>query len=142
MEEEKIKGIEVKKKEQIYKGKTLEELKVLDVREFAKLLPSNSKRNVLRNFQEHENFLKSVKEKLTKGKKSVRTHKRDLVILPELVGTKLQIHNGKEFIPIEVVFEMIGHKFGEFSLTRAKARHSKDEKSAKKKEEPVKKDKK
>ena len=125
--------MEITKKEQTYKGKTLEELKKLDVREFAKLLPSNRRRNVLRNFQEHEKFVTTVKEKTNKGKKSIRTHKRDLIILPELVGYKLQIYNGKEFVPIEIIFEMIGHKLGEFSMTRAKAKHSKDAKSGKKK---------
>ena len=139
MEEKENKGIEVRKKEQTYKGKTLKELKELDVREFAKLLPSNRKRNILRNFQEHENFLKSVKEKMQKGKKSIKTHRRELIVLPGLIGAKLQIYNGKEFLPTEIVFEMIGHKFGEFSLTRAKARHSKEEKTVKKAAEPEKK---
>ncbi|MCR4327216.1 MAG: ribosomal protein S19 family protein [Nanoarchaeota archaeon] len=128
-----IQELEIRKKEQIFKGKSLEELQALDVREFAKLLSSNRKRNVLRNFQAHENFLKNIKEKIAKGKKSIRTHKRDLVILPAMVGLKLQTYNGKEFIPIEVTFEMIGHKSGEFSLTRTKAKHSKEEKSGKKK---------
>jgi len=125
--------MEITKKEQTYKGKTLDELKTLDVREFAKLLPSNRRRNVLRNFQEHEKFLINAKEKTSKGKKSLRTHKRELVILPELVGYKMQVYNGREFVPFEVIFEMIGHKFGEFSMTRAKAKHSKDAKSGKKK---------
>lgn len=139
MAEEKINNeLEVKKKEQLFKGKTLDQLKTLDVREFAKILPSNRKRNILRNFQNHENFLKSVREKFSKGKKSIRTHKRDLVILPELVGTKLQIYNGKEFIPVEITFDMIGHKSGEFSLTRSKTKHSKEEKAGKKKVPPKK----
>jgi len=123
--------VEVRKKEQLFRGKSLEQLQALDVREFAKLLSSNRKRNVLRNFQEHEKFLSLVNEKIRKGKKSVRTHKRELVILPGLVGTKLQIYNGKEFFPVEITFEMIGHKLGEFSSTRVKTKHSKDEKSKK-----------
>lgn len=123
----------VKKKELLYRGKTLEELQAFDAREFAKLLSSNSRRHVLRNFQEHENFLKDVKEKTNNGKRSIRTHKRDLIILPGLVGKRIQVYNGREFVSFEVTFEMIGHKLGEFSPTRAKARHSKDEKSGKKK---------
>jgi len=123
--------VEVRKKEQLFRGKSLEELKALDVREFAKLLSSNRKRNVLRNFQEHEKFLSLVNEKLSKGKKSVRTHKRELIILPGLVGIKLQIYNGRDFSPVDVSFEMIGHKLGEFSPTRSKTKHSKDEKSKK-----------
>ncbi len=117
--------IEVKKKEQTFKGKTLDELKALDVREFAKVLSSNRKRNVLRNFQKHENFLNRLKKK---NKRSIKTHIRDLVILPELVGIKMQIYNGKEFVPVEITFEMLGHKLGEFSMSRVKAKHNKDEK--------------
>jgi len=123
----------VKKKDLLYRGKTLEELQALDAREFAKLLSSNGRRHVLRNFQEHENFLKNVKEKTEKGKRSIKTHKRDLIILPNLVGTRLQVYNGREFVSFDVIFGMIGHKLGEFSPTRAKAKHSKDEKSGKKK---------
>jgi small subunit ribosomal protein S19 len=125
--------MEVKRKEAKFKGKTLEELQKLDVREFAKLLNARQRRTVLRNFQEHENFLKRTKKFLEKGKKSVKTHKRDLVIVPQLVGIRLQIYNGRQFNPIDVTIEMLGHKFGEFSPTRAKAKHNKDEKGKKKK---------
>ncbi len=121
--------IEVKKKELMFRGKTLEELQTLDVREFAKLLPSNRKRNVLRNFQKHENFMARIKSK----KKQIRTHSRDIVILPGMVGLKINIYNGKEFVPVEIMFEMLGHKLGEFAMSRTKAKHSKDEKTGKKK---------
>jgi len=132
MENQEI-DMQIRKKEQLYMGKTLEELKSLEVREFAKLLPSNSRRNVLRNFQTHEKFMSLIKEKIRKGRKSVKTHKRDLIILPEMVGIRLQIYNGREFLPLEVTFDMIGHKFGEFSPTRSKTKHNKEEKTGKKK---------
>lgn len=125
--------MQVKKKELRFKGKTLVELQALDVREFAKLLNSRQRRSVLRNFQEHENFIKRANSHLAKGKKSVRTHIRDLVIVPGLVGMKLQVYSGRDFLPFEVTIEMLGHKFGEFSPTRTKARHNKDEKVKKKK---------
>lgn len=131
MEEDEI--IESKKKEQTFRGKTLGELTQLGVREFAKILPSGRKRNVLRNFQEHEKFLTRVKEKLQKGKKLIKTHKRDLVIMPELVGVKMGVYNGRDFVPVEITFEMLGHKLGEFSISRAKTKHSKEDKSGKKK---------
>lgn len=125
--------MEIKKKEQKFKGKTLEELQKLDVREFASLLRSRQRRTVLRNFQKHENFIKRAVLQLEKGKRAVKTHTRDLVIVPAMVGMKLQIYNGKEFVPVEVMIEMLGHKFGEFSQTRVKARHSKEDKAKKKK---------
>lgn len=116
--------MELRKKEFKFKGKTLEELKNLDVREFGKLLNSRQKRTVLRNFQEIENFVKRAMRKDEKGKK-IRTHHRDLVIVPQLVGMQLQIYNGKEFVSFNVTEEMLGHKFGEFSPTRVKAKHTK-----------------
>ncbi len=114
----------IQKKEFKYRGKTLEELKELDTREFAKLLPSKPRRFVLRNFQEVEYFVSRCKTKQSR-KKKIRTHKRNIVIVPQLVGMNIQVYNGREFIPIQVVGEMLGHVLGEFSLTRAKIVHSK-----------------
>lgn len=113
-----------KKKEFSYRGKTIEELKKLDAREFAKYLKSKDRRNILRNFQNIENFAKRIKEKEKKGKK-IRTHKRDMVIVPELVGMIIGVHNGKEFTPVEIRNEMLGHRLGEFAITRSKVAHSK-----------------
>ncbi len=116
--------MEIKKKQFTYRGKTIEELKALDVREFAKYLTSRSRRTVLRQFQEVEDFINQAKEKIAKNKK-VRTHKRYLVVVPKMVGMKIQVYNGNNFVSFEVVGEMLGHRFGEFSPTRAKTKHSK-----------------
>jgi len=115
--------MEIKKKELKYRGKTIEELQALDVREFAEHLPARKRRTVLRNFQAHEDFVTKAKFKISK-RKQVRTHIRDLVIVPALVGMKIQIHNGNKFVPIEVTIEMLGCKFGEFAPTRAKIIHT------------------
>ncbi len=112
------------KKQFKYRGKDIEELKALDTREVAKYLDSRARRTVLRNFQEIEDFLQRAKRKQSKNKK-IKTHKRKLIVVPQMVGMQIQVHNGRMFIPIEVVPEMIGHYLGEFSLTRAKASHSK-----------------
>jgi len=111
-----------KKKEFTYRGKDLKELQALDVREFAKYLPSRQRRTLLRNFQQIEDFLSRAKAKIVKGKK-IRTHQRDLVIVPEMVGMKIQVYNGQNFLAVDVVGEMLGHKLGEFSLTRGKIKH-------------------
>ena len=116
--------MELRKKEFTYRGKTLEELNKLDVREFAALLKAPQRRNVLRNFQYIENFLSRAKKKIENGKK-VRTHLRDIVIVPQMIGMQIQVYNGKEFMPVILTDEMIGHKLGEFALTRAKAKHVK-----------------
>ena len=116
--------MEMQKKQFIYRGKTINELKELEVREFAKYLPSKQKRTVLRNFQAIEYFVKRAKTKLEKGKK-IRTHQRDIIIVPQMVGMNIQVHNGKGFNPVLIEPEMIGHRLGEMSLTRSKVAHSK-----------------
>ncbi len=113
---------ELKKKEALYKGKTIEELKNLETREFANLVPSRSRRTILRQFREIEDFVNRAKEKLGK-KKSIRTHQRNLVVVPKMVGMRIQVYNGKEFVAMEVTMEMLGHKFGEFAPTRGKIKH-------------------
>jgi len=114
--------MEIIKKQFKFRGKTMEELKELDVREFAKLLTSRQRRTVLRQFQKIEEFVNRAKVKLSKNKQ-IKTHHRNLIIVPQMVGMKIQIYNGRDFIPVEVVGEMLGHVFGEFSLTRAKIKH-------------------
>jgi len=113
-----------KKKEFIYKGKTIKELQELEVREFAKYLRSRQRRTLLRNFQKIEGFINRAKAKLEKGK-SIRTHFRDLVVVPSMVGMKISIYDGHNFVPVEITGEMLGHKFGEFAPTRQRIKHSK-----------------
>ena len=116
--------MEIKRKEFKFKGKTVEELKVLDVREFAKFLRSRQRRTVLRNFQEVEKFINRSKVKIGKNK-AVKTHDRYLVVVPEMVGMKIHIHSGNKFVPILITGEMLGHRFGEFAPTRGRVKHSK-----------------
>jgi len=110
-------------KEFTYRGKTLDELKQLDVREFSKMLPSRKRRSVLRQSERIEAFIKSCKKKVEKNKK-IRTHSRDIIIVPQLVGLTINIHSGKDFQPVQIVSEMLGHYLGEFVLTRKKVEHS------------------
>ena len=112
------------KKQTTYRGKTVDELKALDVREFSKYLNSRPRRFVLRRFQDIEKFVKRANEKISKNKQ-IKTHKRDIVIVPAMIGMKIQIYNGKTFVPIVVTEEMLGHKFGEFAPTRARIKHGK-----------------
>jgi small subunit ribosomal protein S19 len=122
MVSEKISNIT--KKEFTYKGKTVDELKELNVREFAKYLKSRQRRTVLRQFQELEKFISKSKERVSKNK-PIRTHKRDLIVVPAMIGMKIYIHNGKTFVPIEITKDKLGHRFGEFAPTRGKISHGK-----------------
>lgn len=115
---------EIQKRQFMYRGKSIEELRSLDVREFAKYLPARQRRSVLRNFQTIENFIKRCKEKIEKGKK-IKTHQREIIIVPQMVGMNIQVHNGRNFNPVLIETEMLGHRLGEMSITRSKVAHSK-----------------
>jgi small subunit ribosomal protein S19 len=115
---------EIRRKELTYRGKTVEELKKLDVREFAKYLKSGARRTALRQFQNIEDFVNRAKIKISKNK-PIRTHKRDLIIVPEMVGMKISVHDGRNFFPVIITGDMLGHRFGEFAPTRGKVKHSK-----------------
>mgnify|MGYP001551755961 FL=1 len=68
------------------------------------------------------------------SKKAIKTWSRRSTIFPEMIGHTLMVHNGKNFIPVYVTENMVGHKLGEFAPTRNYRGHkSKDDKLAKKK---------
>ena len=109
-----------RKGEFTFRGKSLEELKKLSQDEFALLVPSRQRRTLQRGLSEdHKKLLHKVKIK----DPNIRTHLRDMIVLPEMVGLKIAIHSGKEFTPIDILPEMMGHYFGEFVLTRKKVSH-------------------
>lgn len=114
--------IGLSKKEFTFRGKTLEELKEMNIREFAKLLKSNERRSILRQSGEIEKFILRCRKKVVK-EKLIRTHLRDLIITPQMIGLKIHVYNGKDFVPIRVIEEMLGHRLGEFSVTRMKVKH-------------------
>jgi len=111
-------------KEFSYRGKSFEELKTMSIEELSKLFCSRERRKIKRGFTKQEKKLLE-KVKALKGKdKPIRTHCRDMIVLPVMVGSKIGIYNGKEFVPVEITREMIGHRFGEFSQTRKRVKHS------------------
>ena len=119
----KRKKIEIKKKEFAYRGLSLEELQKLTIEEFMPLLPSRMRRNLKRGLTERQDKLLKDIEKASPGT-PVRTHCRDMVILPSFVGHTINIHNGKEFQRVDIQPNMIGHYLGEFALTRQKVAHT------------------
>jgi small subunit ribosomal protein S19 len=104
-----------------YKGKTIEELQQMSLEEFARLLPSRKRRTLLRGLSTKQ---KKFLERLRKSDKPVRTHLRDFVIIPEMVYKRILLHNGKEWILLDIKPEMIGRRLGEFVLTRKRVLHS------------------
>ncbi|MBI2564447.1 30S ribosomal protein S19 [Candidatus Woesearchaeota archaeon] len=102
-------------------GKTLEETQKLSLNEFADMLTSRKRRSIKRGLTDVQ---KKLLKKLKDGKNNVKTHARDMVVLPEMIGKTLRIHNGKEWVLVTLEKEMLGHCLGEFALTRKKVQHS------------------
>lgn len=72
-----------------------------------------------------EKLMKKVQRNIEDGsRKAIKTWARRSVITPEMVGMTFEVHNGKDFIPVFVSESMVGHKLGEFSLTRKFRGHS------------------
>jgi len=112
----------------MYRGLTLDQLQNMSMDEFINLLPSRQRRSLHRGLQPEQRILlekvRRSKEGLRKGvAAAVRTHVRNMIILPEMVGITIQIHNGKEFVAVEMKPEMIGHYLGEFAVTNKPVRH-------------------
>jgi small subunit ribosomal protein S19 len=108
-----------RKEEFLYRGRKVADLAKLSIEELAGLLPARQRRSIKRGLaKENKKLLASLKTK-----DSVRTHIRNMIILPDMVGKSLEIYNGKSFEKVEVMPEMIGHFFGEFAQTRGRVQH-------------------
>ncbi|WGI17231.1 30S ribosomal protein S19 [Methanonatronarchaeum sp. AMET-Sl] len=108
-----------------YRGYTLEELKEMNLDELKEILPSRARRKIERGLNEEEKkLLEEVRELQDSSEDIViKTHLRDMIILPEFVHLKLGIHNGNDFQVFRVEPEMIGHFIGEFAMTRKDVVH-------------------
>ena len=116
-----------------FRGKTLDDLKALEIGDFVQLLGSRRRRWFARDFG-----VKHVKliNKLKKARDSVqgqegvkppvvKTHLREMVILPEFVDNIVGIYNGKEFLEVQIKPEMVGHVLADFSMPKKIVKHSK-----------------
>ena len=77
-------------------------------------------------------LLKRVEEMNESGKKSVlKTWSRASTIFPQMVGHTIAVHDGRRHVPVYITEDMVGHKLGEFVVTRTYRGHGKDEKKSK-----------
>ncbi|MEM1622552.1 MAG: 30S ribosomal protein S19 [Sulfolobales archaeon] len=130
-----------------YRGRSLEELMNMPMDELVKLLPARARRSLLRmsdpeirarmveygmlkserDEPERLKLLRKVlkaREMLARGKNVViKTHVRDAIVLPVMVGLTIAVYNGKEYVPVRITPEMIGHYLGEFAITTKKVEH-------------------
>ena len=108
------------KKEFTYRGKNLQELQSLDLKALAAVFPAPSRRKLLRGLSEGEKtLLKNLEQR-----DRVKTHCRDMLVLPAMIGKTVMLHTGKEFAPLTMTEQMLGHRLGEFALTRKRVQHS------------------
>ena len=115
-------------REFMYRGHTLSSLQGMSMDEFINLLPSRQRRSLQRGLTPEQRILlekmREAQEAIKRGEDvTIKTHVRDMIILPEMAGVKILVHNGKEFFPVEIKPEMIGHYLGEFAITNKPVRH-------------------
>ncbi|MBI2598499.1 MAG: 30S ribosomal protein S19 [Candidatus Diapherotrites archaeon] len=116
------------RKEFVYRGKTLAELVSMSEEEFAKFAGTRIKRSILRGLD--KKLLSKIKKAFLerqekKELRPIRTQLRHFPVLPKMVGLRFAVHNGKEFLFVQVTEKMIGHYLGEFVLTRKRLTHGK-----------------
>jgi len=89
------------------------------------LLPSRARRSLNRGVSEEKRKIledaRAIKDGKSQGQ--IKTHARDMIVLPSMVGLTIGVHNGREFVSLEVKPEMIGRYLGEFVITNKKVVH-------------------
>eukprot|EP01025_Chloroclados_australasicus_P035297 TRINITY_DN3598_c0_g1_i1.p3 TRINITY_DN3598_c0_g1~~TRINITY_DN3598_c0_g1_i1.p3 ORF type:complete len:147 (+),score=16.73 TRINITY_DN3598_c0_g1_i1:109-549(+) len=124
---------EVKKrtfKKFTYRGVDLEQLLEMSLDDLLDLFRARVRRKFLRrsNKRKHNTLITKIrkaKKNAPQGEKPepVKTHLRDMIILPEMIGSQVGVYNGKVYNLVEIKPEMIGHYFGEFSITYKPTMH-------------------
>ena len=108
-----------------YRGYTLEQLNGMPTEALLQLLPSRARRSLNRGVSDEKRKLLEDARAMKDGKLQgqIKTHARDMVILPSMVGLTISVHNGREFVPLEVKPEMLGRYLGEYVITNKKVVH-------------------
>ena len=109
-----------------FRGRTMDELAAMSVEEVAELLPARQRRSITRGLSDaHEELLEDAREadREETANNPIRTHLRDMPVLPPMVGKTFEVHTGQGFERVEVQPEMLGHFLGEFQLTRNQVEH-------------------
>ena len=118
-------GIQVRrKKEFTFRGHTLKQLQKMDLEEFMGLLAARQRRSFYRGLADDPTKGKLIADARKDPDVVLRTHRRDMIIIPLFVGRTFSIYNGKEYRNISIQPEMIGHYFGEFAPTRNSPKHT------------------
>jgi len=108
-----------------YRGLSQKELEELPLDKLLKLFPARIRRSLTRGINDNKRKLigeiKATKE--GKLKTPINTHLRDLIILPYMIGTTVNVYSGKEFVPVTITSEMVSHYLGEYVITNKRVSH-------------------
>ncbi len=103
-----------------WQGKTEEEIRRMDLKAFIPLVTARRRRSLLRMTEQEKILLKKIGE----NQNNIKTHCREMVIVPAMIGKVIRVHNGKEWFPLTITVDMVSHCLGEFSQTRKPVTHS------------------
>ena len=108
-----------------YRGLSQKELEKLSLDKLLELFPARIRRSLTRGINDNKRKLigeiKAAKE--GKLKTPINTHLRDLIILPFMIGTTVNVYSGKEFVPVTITSEMVSHYLGEYVITNKRVSH-------------------
>ncbi|MFH1200291.1 MAG: ribosomal protein S19 family protein [Candidatus Micrarchaeota archaeon] len=105
-----------------YHGHGIEELKAMPLDKFSAIIPSKIRRTLRRMSYRIKAFIEKLRK--TDSKKTIRTHLREMPVIPEMVDRKFQVYNGKEWVIVVATPAMLGKRLGEYSITTKLVKHS------------------
>ena len=109
-------------KEFTYHGLSKEELANMPQEKLLKLFSARVRRSLTRGINDDKRkLMEEMKDK--KNKNPIKTHLRDVIILPYMVGATVHIFSGKEFVPTTITLQMVGHYLGEYVITNKRVNH-------------------
>ena len=108
-----------------YRGLSQKELESLSLDKLLKLFPARARRSLTRGINDNKRKLIGEMKDAKSGilKNPINTHLRDVLILPTMVGVTVNVFSGKEFRPVTVTTEMVGHYLGEYVITNKRVSH-------------------
>ena len=109
-----------RREEFTYHGLKIEEMQKMGISDLVPVMPARVRRKVVRGLTRGEEDLLT---RFRSGDEKIRTHLRDMVVMPEMLGKAVEVYNGKEFVKVELQPEAVFHYLGEFALTRKKVAH-------------------
>ncbi len=110
-------------KEFTYHGLSKEELDNIPNEKLLKLFSARARRSLTRGTMsdDKKKLMEEMKDK--NNKNPIKTHLRDLIILPYMIGTTVHVFSGKEFVPVTITIQMVGHYLGEYVITNKRVNH-------------------